>query len=147
MVHTVAKRQKQQIDSELGRLIFERREEMGLSQIEFGKQAGISQAYVSGIERGITQRPEPDVMRRLSRLTLIPYRTLLRAAGIMDSDPEYDEAQGVGAEVLIVEGMTLLITVRGGERGKPLKMSAETIQLLRALQIAQEEAAREAGQR
>lgn len=52
----------------LGRLIGERRRELGLSQAELAEQAGISRAYLSEVERGRVKNPGWQVVYGLVQL-------------------------------------------------------------------------------
>lgn len=104
------------------------RQARGWTQTQLAHKAGISQAFVSGIERGINPRPEPDTMSRLAEVLNIPFPLLMEIAGYM---PEIARAR---AEVVEIHpGVTLVVTARSGERGTPLLVTESVAHLLAAL--------------
>jgi HTH-type transcriptional regulator, competence development regulator len=54
---------------------------------------GISNAYLSQLERGDAQRPSPDKLQALARFYEVPYTDLMRAAGYL-LKPELTEGTG-----------------------------------------------------
>jgi transcriptional regulator with XRE-family HTH domain len=56
-----------------------------LKQVE--KAAGVSNAYLSQIERGLRNPPHPDILKRLAKVYEVTHRELLIAAGYLE-DPE-----------------------------------------------------------
>ncbi len=55
----------------LGRIVYDRRIELGISQENLADQAGLDRTYVSGIERGI-RNPTFLVLLRLAQVLNIP---------------------------------------------------------------------------
>lgn len=47
---------------------------------------GISNAYLSQLERGDAQRPAPDKLQALATFYEVPYTDLLRSAGYLEKD-------------------------------------------------------------
>jgi transcriptional regulator with XRE-family HTH domain len=57
----------------------------GKSLREVEKATGISNAYLSQLERGDAQRPAPDKLQSLATYYEVPYEDLLRAAGYLQN--------------------------------------------------------------
>lgn len=90
---------------ELGSFIREHRRIVQLSLRKLSEQAGISNPYLSQIERGL-RRPSADILRRIAGALQIPAEVLYVRAGILDErepggdlvaeisrDPHLDENQ------------------------------------------------------
>ena len=69
---------------EIGPLLRRLRGETGLREV--GRRTGISNSYLSQIERG-DRRPGPSVLKRLAALYDVDVQDLLKRAGFLD-DPE-----------------------------------------------------------
>jgi HTH-type transcriptional regulator, competence development regulator len=52
---------------------------------EVEKATGISNAYLSQLERGDAQRPAPDKLQSLASYYEVPYEELMRAAGYLQN--------------------------------------------------------------
>jgi HTH-type transcriptional regulator, competence development regulator len=48
--------------------------------------AGVSMAYLSKIERGLREKPAPEILRKLAPAYNISYEKLMVAAGYLDDD-------------------------------------------------------------
>jgi len=81
----------------IGQLIRERRLALGMTQEQLEQRTGVSQTYISQIERGHTQRPEPATLRALSSVLGVPLRDLEIAAGWIVVETVIRD--GVGIEV------------------------------------------------
>jgi transcriptional regulator with XRE-family HTH domain len=57
----------------------------GKSLREVEKATGISNAYLSQLERGDAQRPAPDKLQSLATYYEVPYEDLMRAAGYLQN--------------------------------------------------------------
>jgi transcriptional regulator with XRE-family HTH domain len=66
--------------SEVGRQLEQSRTSRGWSLRQAEKVSGVSNGYISQIERGEVE-PSPDVLRRLGAAYGIPYEVLMEAAG------------------------------------------------------------------
>src|SRR5271168_1237811 len=62
------------------------RKSQGLTLKQVESQAKVSNAYISQIERGLRNPPQPEILRRLSRVYDVPHRDLLVAAGHLEED-------------------------------------------------------------
>lgn len=70
---------------DLGGYIREQRERANLSLRRLADSAGISNPYLSQIERGI-RRPSAEILKRLSRALEISANSLYAQAGLIDDD-------------------------------------------------------------
>jgi transcriptional regulator with XRE-family HTH domain len=73
--------------SDLGDFIRQQRERANLSLRRLADSAGISNPYLSQIERGI-RRPSAEILARLSRALEISANSLYSKAGFLDGEPE-----------------------------------------------------------
>jgi transcriptional regulator with XRE-family HTH domain len=72
--------------SDLGEYIKSHRERANLSLRRLADRAGISNPYLSQIERGI-RRPSAEILKRLSRALSISAETLYTRAGWIEEGP------------------------------------------------------------
>ena len=70
---------------DLGEFIKAQRERANLSLRRLAEKAGISNPYLSQIERGI-RRPSAEILKSLSRALEISSNTLYRRAGLIDDE-------------------------------------------------------------
>lgn len=59
-----------------------RRRDLSLKQVE--REAGVSNAYLSQIERDLRKPPHPDILKRLALVYDVPPNDLLIAAGYVE---------------------------------------------------------------
>ena len=71
--------------TDLGEFIRSQRERANLSLRRLAEKAGISNPYLSQIERGI-RKPSAQILRNLSRALEISANTLYARAGLIDED-------------------------------------------------------------
>jgi transcriptional regulator with XRE-family HTH domain len=64
------------------------RKRRGLSLKQVEKAAGVSNAYLSQLERGLRKPPHPDILKRLAGVYEVPLRELLVAAGYWEEESE-----------------------------------------------------------
>ncbi len=74
--------------SDLGSFIRQQRERANLSLRRLADTAGISNPYLSQIERGI-RKPSAEILSRLSRALEISANSLYSKAGFLDEDFQY----------------------------------------------------------
>ncbi len=60
------------------------RKQKGLSLKKVEKAAGVSNAYLSQLERGRRNPPHPDILKRLANVYEVPVTELLSAAGYLE---------------------------------------------------------------
>lgn len=72
------------VSGKIGELVRERRLALGLSQVELARRSGISQTYLSNMERGRVQLPDVEVRRRLAEALRMSHVDLLVAAGELE---------------------------------------------------------------
>lgn len=73
--------------SDLGRFIRQQRERSAMTLRKLADRAGISNPYLSQIERGL-RRPSADILRKLSRALSISAETLYEKAGLLEEQRE-----------------------------------------------------------
>jgi transcriptional regulator with XRE-family HTH domain len=73
-------------DNEVGDFIREQRERANLSLRRLAERAGVSNPYLSQIERGI-RNPSAEILKRLSRALEISAETLYTRAGLIEAGP------------------------------------------------------------
>lgn len=67
----------------------------GYSLREVEEATGISNAYLSQLERGDAQKPSPDKLQALAEFYAVPYTDLMRSAGYLQKT---EKADGKGKE-------------------------------------------------
>ena len=73
-------------DNAVGDFIREHRERANLSLRRLAERAGVSNPYLSQIERGI-RNPSAEILKRLSRALEISAETLYTRAGLIEDGP------------------------------------------------------------
>lgn len=73
-------------DGHVGTFIREHRERANLSLRRLADRAGVSNPYLSQIERGI-RRPSAEILKRLSRALEVSAESLYTRAGLIDAGP------------------------------------------------------------
>ncbi|MDH4117724.1 MAG: helix-turn-helix domain-containing protein [Acidimicrobiia bacterium] len=76
---------KHEDGSEIGEFIREQRERANLSLRRLADRAGISNPYLSQIERGI-RKPSAEILKRLSRALEISAESLYTKVGLIEQD-------------------------------------------------------------
>ena len=74
------------LGDELARLRQVKGRSVSLREVE--RQTGISNEYLSQLERGIAKKPAPDVLQKLAKFYQVPYETLLVSAGYLKEKAE-----------------------------------------------------------
>ncbi len=77
----------------VGEYLAEQRRHAQLSLRQLSDLAGVSNPYLSQIERGL-RKPSADVLQQLAKALRISAETLYIRAGILDPDDESDGARG-----------------------------------------------------
>lgn len=88
---------------ELGEFIRTRREAAQQSIRDLSRIAGISNPYLSQIERGL-RKPSADILQQIAKALQISAETLYVQAGILDSDAERFAEHNTVAMAGSVEG-------------------------------------------
>lgn len=83
------------VTGQIGLLVKERRDALGLSQVELARRVEISQTYLSNMERGRVQLPDVAVRRRLAEALRMSHIDLLVAAGELDAHELPGEAEAM----------------------------------------------------
>jgi transcriptional regulator with XRE-family HTH domain len=87
----------------LGDYLREQRSSARLTLRQLAEQAGVSNPYLSQIERGL-RKPSAEVLQQLARALRISAQTLYVRAGILDLDDETDHS--VEMAVVVDPGLT-----------------------------------------
>ena len=82
---------------ELGSYIREQRKSASLSLRKLAKQAGVSNPYLSQIERGL-RRPSAEILQAIAKALQISAETLYVQAGILDEAVPTDLRQAILAD-------------------------------------------------
>jgi transcriptional regulator with XRE-family HTH domain len=69
-----------------GEFMKEKRETLGYNMDELAKVSKVSAPTIMRIEKGMTNDPSTDTLRKLARALNIPYQEVLDNAGILDPD-------------------------------------------------------------
>lgn len=70
-----------------------------LSLREVQRQTGISNEYLSQLERGVATKPAPDVLQKLAKFYEVPYESLLIAAGYLKERPKDEEGRVIPRDI------------------------------------------------
>ena len=62
------------------------RKERGLTLKRVEKAAGVSNAYISQIERGLRNPPHPEILKRLAKVYSVPIQEMMAEAGYLPND-------------------------------------------------------------
>lgn len=107
--------------SDLGAFIRQQRERANLSLRRLAESAGISNPYLSQIERGI-RKPSAEILSRLSRALEVSANSLYSMAGWLDEEfdsptvfeaIEADRRLGPGQKKVLLDMYRALIQVNG----------------------------------
>ncbi len=87
----------------LGEYLRDQRSQAQLSLRQLAEQAGVSNPYLSQIERGL-RKPSAEVLQQIAKALRISAETLYVRAGILD--PDEDGARSVELSVVSDPGLT-----------------------------------------
>ncbi len=108
--------------ADLGDFIRQQRERANLSLRRLAEAAGISNPYLSQIERGI-RKPSAEILKRLSRALEISANSMYSKAGLIDDEfesPSVSEAIDADAVLSSEEKKVLLDLYRNLVRARGL---------------------------
>ncbi|MDQ3987335.1 MAG: helix-turn-helix domain-containing protein [Actinomycetota bacterium] len=88
--------------SELGTFIREQRRSARLSLRKLSDLAGISNPYLSQIERGL-RKPSAEILQAIAKALRISAETLYVRAGILDEDREHDLVDDILKDAKLTE--------------------------------------------
>lgn len=72
----------------IGEIVRERRMAMRLTQVQLGERAGLTQDYISKLERGTIDMPQKGTLQVLGRVLKVPLADFYRAAGVLEPEVE-----------------------------------------------------------
>lgn len=86
------------MNDELAKRLSQLRKLKGVSLRQMETATGISNAYLSQLERGVAAQPAPEKLKRLAEFFGIAYETLLEAAGYLEQAPVRAHHYGAAVE-------------------------------------------------
>ena len=107
----------------LGSYIRDQRRQAELSMRKLADLAGVSNPYLSQIERGL-KRPSAEILQQIARALEVSAESLYVRAGILDEVPESDLIAAIrahmGGETLQIRGPTLResLSDRAAKKGR-----------------------------
>jgi transcriptional regulator with XRE-family HTH domain len=127
-------------ESNFGQFLKSLRERQRLSLRDVEKESGVSNAYISQLEKGERPPPSPDILRKIARVYRVTVRELLMRAGYLDepevtatdeerieaafqyllADPDYKLGTRIRGEGLSIEAKRGIIIVYETLTGKKL---------------------------
>lgn len=94
---------------DLGAFIREQRERRALSVRRLADLAGVSNPYLSQIERGL-RRPSAEILRGISRALAIPVEALYERAGLLDGTRTLGVLEAIAADERLTEDQKEALT-------------------------------------
>ena len=110
----------------LGSYLKKIRKQKGLSLKKVEKAAGVSNAYLSQIERNLRNAPHPEILKRLAAVYDVPLEEVLRVAGYLE-----DESQQRAGRQRIESAFEHVITDPEYRHGTRLKGSSLSLEAKR----------------
>jgi transcriptional regulator with XRE-family HTH domain len=95
--------------SDLGTFIRQQRERSAMSLRNLAEKAGVSNPYLSQIERGL-RRPSADVLKLIARGLSISAETLFEKAGLLEGREQPDVAAAIEADTALSERQKTALT-------------------------------------
>ena len=113
--------------NELGNYLLNVRKDRRLSLKKVEQLAGVSNAYLSQLERGRRNPPHPDILKKLAKAYEVPLNELLDAAGYLEeqkgtarrdveqafqhviSDPKYKHGTRLKGSALSLEAKRFIV--------------------------------------
>jgi transcriptional regulator with XRE-family HTH domain len=94
---------------EVGAFIRQQRERSRISLRNLAERAGVSNPYLSQIERGL-RRPSADILKAIARGLSISAETLYERAGLLDGHPGPDVEGAIRADDRLSERQKQALT-------------------------------------
>lgn len=109
--------------ADLGTFIAEQRQNAQLSLRKLSERAGISNPYLSQVERGL-RKPSADILQRLAKALEISAESLYVRAGILDESPDDDLVGHIRRDPWLDEDqkrtlVTIYESFRAGQQSPP----------------------------
>lgn len=95
--------------SEVGEFIRQQRERSAISMRKLAERAGISNPYLSQIERGL-RRPSADILKAIARGLSISAESLYERAGFLDGAPRPEVEDAIRTDAAITERQKQALT-------------------------------------
>jgi transcriptional regulator with XRE-family HTH domain len=120
-------------DDRLAELVQVRRRLLRLTQSELAERAGVTQTYISNLERGRTQLPKVQVRRQLAQALRMSHVDLLIAAGELEQHELPGSADSVRP---VVVGMAAQLDVLPSETRRALEHVIDDLHRLHLMTCA-----------
>ncbi len=95
--------------TDVGTFIREQREKSAMSLRKLADQAGISNPYLSQIERGL-RRPSADILKSIARALSISVETLYERAGLLDGIPRSGVISAIASDPALTTSQKQALT-------------------------------------
>jgi transcriptional regulator with XRE-family HTH domain len=95
--------------SEVGEFIRQQRERSAISLRKLAEKAGISNPYLSQIERGL-RKPSAEILKAIARGLSISAESLYERAGLLDGKPRPKVAEAIRADNRLTERQKQALT-------------------------------------
>ncbi|WKZ81614.1 MAG: helix-turn-helix transcriptional regulator [Acidimicrobiia bacterium] len=95
--------------SEVGEFIRQQRERSAISMRKLAERAGISNPYLSQIERGL-RRPSADILKAIARGLSISAESLYERAGFLDGTPRPEVEDAIRTDAALTERQKQALT-------------------------------------
>jgi len=123
----------------LAELVQARRRMLGLTQAELAQRAGVSQTYISNLERGRNQLPKVQIRRQIAQALRMSHIDLLIAAGELDRHELPGSADAVRP---VVVGLASRLDSLPADTRRALERVIDELHRLHLMTCASPEAAR-----
>ena len=95
--------------SEVGQFIRQQRERSAISLRKLAERAGISNPYLSQIERGL-RKPSAEILKSIARGLSISAESLYERAGLLDGTPRPEVTEAIRADTTLTERQKQALT-------------------------------------
>ena len=98
------------MSNRLGITLHNLRKQKGISLRKVEKDTGISNAYLSQLERSVAKRPSPEKLRILAEYLSVPYIDLLKCAGYWHSQTTDGASELISGRSEAKENISVLVS-------------------------------------
>jgi len=95
--------------SDLGSFIRQQRERSAISMRKLAERAGISNPYLSQIERGL-RKPSAEILKRIARGLSVSAESLFERAGLLEGRDAPDVEDAIGSDSTLTERQKQALT-------------------------------------
>ncbi len=95
--------------SELGEFIRDQREKSAMSLRKLAETAGISNPYLSQIERGL-RKPSAEILKSIARALSIRAESLYERAGLLEGIERYSVIESINSDTTLTQSQKQALT-------------------------------------